>query len=64
VNPLDRIEAAQARSRERLRQGGPDRALLVQLIEASCLLELTKLDATRLDPSTYLQLAVDVVAQM
>jgi diguanylate cyclase (GGDEF)-like protein len=64
VNPLDRIEAAQTRSRERLRQGGPDRALLVQLIEASCLLELAKLDATRLDPSTYLQLAVDVVAQM
>jgi diguanylate cyclase (GGDEF)-like protein len=64
VNPLDRIEAAQIRSLERLRQDGPDRALLVQLIEASCLLELAKLDATRLDPSTYLQLAVDIVAQM
>jgi diguanylate cyclase (GGDEF)-like protein len=64
VNPLDRIEAAQLRSLERIRQDGPDRALLVQLIEASCLLELAKLDATRLDPSTYLQLAVDIVAQM
>ncbi|HEX5097136.1 MAG TPA: GGDEF domain-containing protein [Acidimicrobiia bacterium] len=64
MNPLDRIEAAQARSLERLRQDGPDRSLLVQLVEASCLLELAKLDATRLDPSTYLQLAVDVVAQM
>jgi diguanylate cyclase (GGDEF)-like protein len=63
-HPLDRIEAAQGRSLERLQADTPDRALLVQLLEASCLLELAKLDATRLDAATYLQLAVDVLAQM
>lgn len=61
---LDRIEAAQVRSLERLRKDSPNRGLLVELLEASCLLELAKLDATRLDPASYLQLAVDVLAQM
>ncbi|MGQ0826590.1 MAG: GGDEF domain-containing protein [Actinomycetota bacterium] len=63
-DPLARIEAAQQRSLERLRQDSPDRALLVELLEASCLLELAKLETSRLDPANYVQLAVDVIAQM
>jgi diguanylate cyclase (GGDEF)-like protein len=59
-----RLDALQARSLDRLGDAGSNRALLVELLEASCLLELAKIDTTRLDPATYLQLAVDVVAQM
>jgi diguanylate cyclase (GGDEF)-like protein len=65
---LARLDAIQARSRDRLRGSDADanasRALLVELLEASCLLELAKIDTTRIDPATYLQLAVDVIAQM
>ena len=61
---LARLDAIQARSRERLQNAGADRALLVELLEASCLLELAKIDTSRLDPASYLQWAVDVIAQM
>ena len=61
---LERLEALQRRSAERLQFGGADRALLVELLEASCLLELAKIETTHLDPASYVQLAVDVIAQM
>ncbi len=59
-----RLDAIQARSLERLQEAGPDRALLVELLEGACLLELAKIETTRVDPASYLQHAVDVVAQM
>lgn len=63
-SPLDAIQAANQRSLERLRKSGADNELLVALLEASCLLELAKLEASRLDPRTYLQQAADAIAQM
>lgn len=63
-SPLDAIQAANLRSLEKLRNSGADNELLVALLEASCLLELAKLEASRLDPRTYLQQAADVIAQM
>jgi diguanylate cyclase (GGDEF)-like protein len=59
-----RLDALQARSLERLRDAGPDRVLLVELLESACLLELAKVDTARVDPASYLQHAIDVVAQM
>jgi diguanylate cyclase (GGDEF)-like protein len=64
ADALARLDAFQARSLTRLQDAGKDRSLLVELLEASCLLELAKIDATRFDQSSYLQLAVDIVAQM
>ena len=64
MKPLDRLDAAQARSLARLRGQGSDRGLLVELLEASCLLELAKLDARRLDSTSYLQQAVNIIVQM
>jgi len=61
---LARLDALQTQSLERLRDAGADRALLVELLESACLLELAKIDTSRFDPPGYLQLAVDVVAQM
>jgi diguanylate cyclase (GGDEF)-like protein len=61
---LARLDAIQARSLARLQESGTDRALLVELLEAACLLELAKIETTHVDPATYLQLAIDVVAQM
>jgi hypothetical protein len=61
---LARLDALQARSLERLQDAGTDRALLVELLEGACLLELAKIDTTRADPASYLQHAVDVVAQL
>ena len=61
---LARLDAIQARSLERLQEPGTDRALLVELLEAACLLELAKIETTRVDPASYLQHAVDVIAQM
>lgn len=60
---LDRLAAAQDRALERLRAGSPDRELLVQLLENSCLLELAKLDAA-LDLGSCVQLAADIVTAM
>ncbi len=36
----------------------------MELLEGACLLELAKIETTRVDPTSYLQHAVDVVAQM
>ena len=52
-----RLDAIQARSLARLQEAGTDRALLVELLEAACLLELAKIETTRVDPASYLQLA-------
>lgn len=61
---LSRLDAIQARSLARLPEAGTDRALLVELLESACLLELAKIETTSIDPTSYLQHAVDVVAQM
>ena len=61
---LARLDAIQARSLARLQESGTDRALLVELLESACLLELAKIETTHVDPASYLQLAIDVVAQM
>jgi diguanylate cyclase (GGDEF)-like protein len=61
---LSRLDSIQARSLARLQEEGTDRALLVELLEAACLLELAKIETTRVDPVSYMQHAVDVVAQM
>jgi diguanylate cyclase (GGDEF)-like protein len=61
---LARLDAIQARSLARLQEAGTDRALLVELLEAACLLELAKIETTRVDPASYLQHAIDVIAQM
>jgi diguanylate cyclase (GGDEF)-like protein len=63
VSALDRLAAVQDRALERLREGSPDRDLLVQLLENSCLLELAKLD-TDLDLASTLQLATDIITAM
>ena len=61
---LARLDAIQTRGLARMQESGADRALLVELLEGACLLELAKIETTRVDAATYLQLAVDVVAQM
>ncbi len=61
---LSRLDAIQVRSLARLREAGTDRGLLVELLESACLLELAKIETTSIDPTSYLQHAVDVVAQM
>jgi len=61
---LDRLDAIQARSLARLQESGTDRALLVELLESACLLELAKIETTRIDPASYLQVAVEVIVQM
>ena len=38
--------------------------MLVELLEAACLLELAKIETTHVDSASYLQLAIDVIAQM
>ena len=63
MSALSRIASAQDRALARLREGSPDRDLLVQLLESSCLLELAKLDAS-LDLGTSVQLAADIVTAM
>jgi diguanylate cyclase (GGDEF)-like protein len=63
VSGLDRLAAAQDRALARLREGSPDRELLVQLLENSCLLELAKLDA-ELDLASSVQLAADIITAM
>lgn len=63
MTALDRLAALQDRALERLREGSPDRELLVQLLENSCLLELAKLDAD-LDLASTVQLATDIITAM
>ncbi|MDZ4827004.1 MAG: GGDEF domain-containing protein [Actinomycetota bacterium] len=61
---LERIEIAHARSIVHLQTSGPERALLVELLEASCLLELAKIEPSTLDPAVYLQLSLDVLTDL
>jgi diguanylate cyclase (GGDEF)-like protein len=61
---LARLDALQARSLERLQAAGTDRGLLVELLEGACLLELANIETTLVDPTSYLQYAVDVIAQL
>jgi diguanylate cyclase (GGDEF)-like protein len=61
---VSRLDEIQARSLARLQGAGTDRALVVELLEGACLLELAKIETTRTDPASYVQHAVDVVAQM
>lgn len=63
MSALDRLAAVQDRALERLREGSPDRDLLVRLLENSCLLELAKLD-TDLDLASTVQLATDIITAM
>jgi len=63
VGALDRLAVAQDRALQRLREGSPDRDLLVQLLETACLLELAKLDAD-LDLASCVQSAADVITAM
>lgn len=55
--------ATQEASRDALRAPGADRAMLVRLLETSCLLELSKLGSTQLDLPSLVQLGLDVVTQ-
>jgi len=59
-----RLDAMQARSLARLQESETDRELLVELLESGCLLELARVDTTRVDPTSYLQHAIDVVGQL
>ena len=61
---LARLDSIQAASLARLQDAGTDRALVVELLEAACLLELAKIETTHVDCATYLQLAIDVISQM
>ncbi len=63
MSALSRIASVQDRALTRLREGSPDRDLLVQLLESSCLLELAKLDAS-LDLGASVHLAADIVTTM
>lgn len=61
---LARLDEMQARSLARLKESETDRDLLVELLESGCLLELARVDTARVDPTSYLQHAVDVVGQL
>lgn len=61
---LERMEDAQARSRARFQEPGPERALLVELLESSCLLELGKIEPGSVDAVSYARLAAEVLAQL
>jgi diguanylate cyclase (GGDEF)-like protein len=60
---LGRLEGINAETLERLARNDPDRAVLVRLLETTCLLELSKLTSARLDLASFLQLAADVLCQ-
>jgi diguanylate cyclase (GGDEF)-like protein len=63
---LDRLDALQRAALTRLLDGPSDgeRELLAQLVETSCLLELAKIDASRFDPASYLQQALDALVAL
>jgi diguanylate cyclase (GGDEF)-like protein len=60
---LGRLEGINADTLERMQRNDPDRAVLVRLLETTCLLELSKLTSARLDLASFLQLAADVLCQ-
>lgn len=55
--------ATQEASLDALRGSGTDRAMLLRLLETSCLLELSKLGSAQLDLPSLVQLGLDVVTQ-
>lgn len=57
---LDRLAAAHDLAFDRLRQGNPDRDLLVQVLERSCLRELAKLNSG-LDLASCVRFAADII---
>src|SRR5436305_3376460 len=58
---LSGVALAQRRALERLRNLGSERAMLNELVQTSCLLELSKLASASLDLATFAQMAVDIV---
>src|SRR2546421_10918106 len=58
---LTGVALAQRRALERLRSLGSERAMLDELVQTSCLLELSKLASASLDLATFAQMAVDIV---
>ena len=58
---LTGVALAQRRALERLRSLGSERAMLNELVQTSCLLELSKLSSASLDLATFAQMAVDIV---
>src|SRR5438067_11329825 len=58
---LSGVALAQRRALERLRSLGSERAMLNELVQTSCLLELSKLSSASLDLATFAQMAVDIV---
>src|SRR3954454_9552882 len=58
---LSGVALAQRRALERLRNLGSERAMLNELVQKSCLLELSKLASASLDLATFAQMAVDIV---
>src|SRR6266550_4747886 len=58
---LSGVALAQRRALERLRSLGSERAMLNELVQTSCLLELSKLASASLDLATFAQMAVDII---
>ena len=58
---LSSVAAEQRVALERLRRSVSDPAVLAELVETSCLLELSKLASSRIDLATAAQLAVDIL---
>src|SRR5213078_4206504 len=58
---LSGVALAQRRALERLRSLGSERAMLNELVQTSCLLELSKLASASLDMATFAQMAVDII---
>src|SRR5437763_6170545 len=58
---LSGVALAQRRALERLRSLGSERAMLAELVQTSCLLELSKLASASQDLATFAQMAVDIV---
>ncbi|MDQ1395448.1 MAG: hypothetical protein QOG64_707, partial [Acidimicrobiaceae bacterium] len=58
---LSGVALAQRRALERLRNLGSERAMLDELVQTSCLLELSKLASASLDLATFAEMAVDII---
>src|SRR5205823_7912861 len=61
VADLSGVALAQRRALERLKGLSSERAMLAELVQTSCLLELSKLASASLDLATFAQMAVDIV---
>jgi diguanylate cyclase (GGDEF)-like protein len=63
MSRLAAVRQAQARSLDELRSGGPEQSVLVELTQATCLLELAKLSSGRLDLTTWAASVVELLPQ-